>query len=94
MSALHPLPARPGVSLAQSRSNSISHLDIRRMKAAVELWRTTDVIGCQSRQEATDIKHNRYAAVQATPCTPPNGGFRSAANAGWIDATPPTVTKT
>jgi hypothetical protein len=39
------------------------------MKAAVELMaEATDVIGSQSRQEVADIKHNRYAFAQATPC--------------------------
>jgi hypothetical protein len=32
------------------------------------LAEATDVIGSQSRQEAADIKHNRYAFAQATPC--------------------------
>ena len=41
----------------------------QRMKAAVELLaEVTDVIGCQSRQEVSDIKHNRYAFARATPC--------------------------
>jgi hypothetical protein len=46
------------------------------MKAAVELMaEATDVIGSQSRQEVTDIKHNRYAFAEATPCTMPISGF-------------------
>jgi len=32
------------------------------------LAEATDVIGSQSRQEATDIKHNRYAFARTTPC--------------------------
>jgi hypothetical protein len=40
------------------------------MKAAVEtLAEATDVIGSQSRQEPSGIKHNRYAWIALTPGT-------------------------
>jgi hypothetical protein len=46
------------------------------MEAAVELLaEATDVIGSQSRQEPSRIKHNRYAWIALTPGTnvePPN----------------------
>jgi hypothetical protein len=32
------------------------------------LAEATDVISSQSRQDATGIKHNRYAFAQAKPC--------------------------
>ena len=32
------------------------------------LAEATDVIGSQSRQEPSGIKHNRYAFARATPC--------------------------
>jgi hypothetical protein len=49
------------------------------MTTALELMaEATDVIGSQSRQEAADIKHKRYAFAQPTPCATQISRFRTA----------------